>query len=646
MIYTFLIQQFLFGILALFISYSIGKLITSFITLKGDFFFQIFINYIIGISAIVFIYAIIKSHGCTVMLLQIPIIVFLLYYYKSYFSYKIIIVKKLYIQEFFWSLAPFILIFLYQSWYYFDFINSKISVVWSDYYSYSSVSEILRNVGIEDPDYSIFSNTNVQTIALTPYHYPEHWLTAFFSTLFHISAIQSYYFILYPLLLSIFCLGLCSLFKNKITSKLLIIIISFLLLFIAGVHIPFIQNNYQSLNFSNSNIAGFLSFKMAWISIFLLLAFIVWKFNRTISYVLLTAIPIYSSTFVPSMWGGLLLLFMLLILKDFNNSIKTHLYCLIGILLILFSYFLFYHIFSKITLNSFITTIISKNPFLIVLHSGVTIQNIKITIGNLISLKAPYPLSNFLFILYLFPIIILLCFNIIKNNKYLWMICSLFFVGGYFTSTLFYGMLDSNQFSTNLIIIPIILLVIEIINVLDNFNLYRIQVYILIPLLLYALFVGKFTSKNNLQLQLYEDTDLLRKSSSVINKKIAPICVFYNKKTYKQMGNKFFWWQAYNNFKMLSQYNQNTLVFFLGNPELYEIDKSMSMNDSLYFNAYTPLIAWQKQSKSNNLQNFIKHFNVKYFCFDEDVSIPIFIDSLAVMRIESPQTHSIFIKIK
>src|ERR1035437_49593 len=150
MIYLLLIQQLLFGILTLFIIYSIGKIFVSFIDVQCNFFLRLFILYIIGILAIVLFYSIAKAYGRTNNIFLLPIIVFLLYQYRFHFTKKLCINKHGIIKELIWSLIPFVFIFIYQSFFYFDFGKNELKPLFGDYYWYASFTDSLKLWGTEN----------------------------------------------------------------------------------------------------------------------------------------------------------------------------------------------------------------------------------------------------------------------------------------------------------------------------------------------------------------------------------------------------------------------------------------------------------------------------------------------------------------
>ena len=304
MIYTLFFQQLLFGFLGLLITYFAGKLITSFFSVNGGFFFRLFVSYIIGITAIVLFYSIIKTQGQTINILLLPIIGFLLYYFRDSFVMPSIPLKLI-IKELSWSAFPFMLIFLYQSWWIFDFSNGWIRQTTFDLYAYASYSDSLRISGIENRDLGM-TYFYPELCGTVPYHYAELWFTAFFSELFTNAAVNNYYFVMYPVLVTIFTIGLSSLFQNRIKKKILALTISFLLLFITGFKI---NNSVISIVCAHYNIAGGFGLKLAWIYIFLLLGFITWNTNRTAAYCVLISIPVFSFIFLPGIWGGFIIYF-------------------------------------------------------------------------------------------------------------------------------------------------------------------------------------------------------------------------------------------------------------------------------------------------------------------------------------------------
>jgi len=644
--WTIFFTQLSFGLLALLICYSSGKIIASFFEIKGNFFFRLFVTYIFGITSIVLFYSIIKAHGRTVNVLLIPIIGYLLYYFRTSFTKKPKFDKNEILLEFAWSLLPFLFVFLYQSWFYFDLKKNELKILWSDYYAYSYFIDVLKVKGIENYQLARMFLSDNKYIGMMPYHYSELWLNAFFSITLSNNSINCYYFTVFPILVTIFQIGICSLFVNKINNKVLGLSISVLMLFVTGLSFPFFNNNYQSLIFSNAHILGYSSLKLTWIFIFVLLAVIIFHKDNVVSFIIFSSIPFFSSSFLPAIWGGMLLFLLMKFFILFPKIDRKYFLLFIYVSLLLCIYTIFYHFFSDNSINTFLINVVNKNPFMQFLHKGINMHTIKIFIGNFCSFTPPYPLSNFSFILYLSPFVALLIPVVLKRNIELWGLCFCFYIGGLFASILFYGMLDSNQFSTNLISILIILIIVGLIYMIDNYSQHKLSILILIPLLLYSIFIGKYSPKYNEQLVKKEDNSFLKNVSNCITEQTVVVCVFFNKDKYNKLENKFYWWAAYNDFKLLSQYSKSNLIFVIGNPELYLTNKVMSTNDSLVYFNYSPINVWRANGKSFTLQSYIRKYNIKYFCFQPQVDIPSFIKQNIDTVISSSKTGCSFIKIK
>ena len=647
MIWNLFFEQLIFGISSLLITYVIGQTILSFFSINEGFFFRLFVKYIVGITTIVLIYSIIKTHGKTVNILLLPIISTLLYHFRGLLK-KPFLNKKEIFKELLWSLIPFLCVFLYQSWFFFDFSNGWIHPLFRDFHAYASFSNSLKISGIENPHIQM-TYFFPEKSGLFPYHYPELWLTAVFSEIFNNATINTFYFIMYPILVTIFVLGLSSLFQNKIKKNILKILISILLLFVTGFNFFRTEGGFGIANF---HILGFLGVKLAWVYVFLLLGFITWNKNKMVAIYSLIAIPIFSATFLPAIWGGFILYFLGAIINHLPKISKKHLIYLLFVFLMMFIYFLFYHFLSDKNINAIVTNRILGNEYVKFVQSGLRISKFKLMLGNFVYYMLPkiFLVNSFLF--YLLPFILLILNILLKQHKAICFLSILFLIGGAFAFTLLYGDYNSWQFSVNLISIILSLVLIEITYLIDNFTNFKIQFIILLSLYILLLIINTIAERHisttkNLE-SISEKQNFIKETKDLINEKVSPICIFYKKETYLKIKSQsiLMAWTSYNDFVVIDHFNTSTHVFFLGNPELYLNEDRLTLSDSIVFYKQTPLNVWRSNGNQNDFKSFIKHYKIKYFYFQNGVIIPEFIANNIDTLIESQTTNSKFIKIK
>ena len=641
MIYTIFFQQLFYGILALLITYSVGKCIASFFEIKGNFFFKLFVTYIIGITTIVLLYSLIKAHGRTVNVLLLPIIGYLLYYYRSAFKINLRSNFKGILQEFLWSLLPFICVFLYQSWFYFDFANKTINILWSDYYQFGFYSDSLSLFGTESrmPE-MIFLFSKYRNIPV-PYHFPELWFTSFFSSVFKNASVNSYYFLTYPILLSCFIIGISSLFENCFSKKLLVIIISVFLVFLSGRLIPYIPITAHT----SWGIIDNIGQKLAFIYCFILLGFILLKNKQwLIGILILTTIPLFSITFLPSVWGGILsFCFISLFIPDIRKiSINLILY----ILTLIFLYLLFYSLFkTDINDGLGIKNILSHGIFKGT-SEGFSYQNLKIVVSNFICYSIPTIFIHLSIIYYLYIAYFILLFRSVIKQYQIFILLFCILVGGAVATTLTSILYNSNQFmeSCNSLIIVFVLICISQF-IADIKSKPKMQSYGLVFLLTILIIINipqKIQEKNSPPVSPTSVNFLNLIIENI--KENNPVILTFTSESDCNKSLIFTTLPATNEeLFQLSQLSNKKFLFPLGNPELYLKNKKIKYpDDATFYNSLTPVIVWSNMEKSNDLKGFIKHFNIKYLYFKSDVIIPEFIIKRITKRIESPSRHSTF----
>jgi len=376
--WTLFFTQLLFGIFSMLIIFVIGKLLIGFYDFKGDFFLKLFIIYIIGIISIVFFYSIIKAHGRTINFALLPIFLTIIYLFrKNTISFQKINLKIIKV-EILWSIIIFLTLFLFQSQFYFDFHKGEIKPLFIDIYRYSANIDSLRLWGIETGPNDLNYFIPKYRTGLIPYHFAELWLSAFFGNLFHINSVTSYYIVVLIVLVSVYVLGIMSLFEKYINNKIILYLTSISLLFVSGINV---------LGINANNIWGILEIagqKLSFVYCILLLSFILIKNNHwKIGLIILASIPIFSITFLPGIIGGICLFLILFILINKIKNIKQQMFILCTVLTVFLSIILMYYL--NPTVNS--TSKEVSNTITLGIFKGIH--------GNLF-LKCKIIISNFI----------------------------------------------------------------------------------------------------------------------------------------------------------------------------------------------------------------------------------------------------------
>lgn len=639
--YSIFIQQLIFAILSLLFTYSLGKFITSFFDIKGNFFFRLFVTYIIGIIAIVLFYSIIKSHGRTINILLLPIIGYIFYLVKNSFTKKTRFDKSETLREFAWSLLPFIIVFLYQSWFYFDFKNSDIKPLFVDFHRYATFTQSINQWGVE----SYLSEMNYYfpkfRSGIIPYHYPELWLTSFFSKLFNNSLVNSYYFVVYPILASTFLIGILSLFEEAFKSKVIVISIGLALCFITDISLSFYMDTPNSLSIMAIN-----GQKLAFIYCFILLGFILLKRKSVlVGLLILCAIPIFSTIFLPGICGGILFLSIFSYFIFDEKTRKTFIISGLTIIGLLCGYVIFLKTFqSSFTADYAITKIFHSGIF--AQYDGhLTFKNCKIIVSNFISYAIPnISLHGMSRLLLHLPFILILIYYIKKDKLYI-ILSTSFLLFGAIATSLTKILLDSNQFTH---LIGAIFLVVTIIYISEFIKnppkQVAIKYVITFSLISFTIFswYTPYNSRSNFDNN--EELSFIKEVANSIQKDNSVILVFYSKNELLKCN--FYNWVWENQLICIGQLTPKTVIFTLGNPEIFKQSKKIEYVDTFFYNHFTPVIEWKKKGTQYTLETFINHYKIKYFYIKKGAVIPDFIKAKTIRSIESPHSKSKFLVIK
>ena len=332
-----LLQYYLVFLATLTIIYLLGKTLCSFfITGDHNKYLTDFIYLFVGSVGLILLFSLIITGFKTINIVLIPLAVIFAFMYKikwdkptlgeAFKRAKTINISSvaiiLLIGTFFFCLQA-IHIFRWDGVPYFNLINS-------DTLFNSKVSEYLNLTGNENiwQVSNLFGN-EFFTKNVT-YHYGELWLNAFIIKLFGVLSAVSIQLLTYPLIITIFALGLLALMEHFLkTLKVWHIIIATLLVFFKGFYtIEFLQG--IKLFWVTPLEMPKLSFIYVYgVAIFLALI----KERYELVGLLTVMMPIAYFTILPGLFGGvcvaMLVLWMMKRIK-LNMALKNIVLCVLG----------------------------------------------------------------------------------------------------------------------------------------------------------------------------------------------------------------------------------------------------------------------------------------------------------------------------
>jgi MFS family permease len=484
-----------------------------------------------------------------------------------------------------------------------------------------------------------------KTVGLLPYHYPELWFTSLLSKLFNNPSVSCYVLLTSTMLYGTLLFGISSLFEKKLSNPIVLFILSFLLLGISGL---FFQSylNYSLISeswwHSFVSVIGYSGTKFCYVYIFALLGIILFSNKHVfLGLLILSLTPFYSVGLLPGIWGGIGLLIVCNIV--YNKLFKLNKAEKRILLFFLVYEIVGFYFFYKLLGVSYTDNYASKHITSVVsLNQRISFQTIKHFWGNIVV----YFTKVSIFYIPYFILLLLLG----SWNRILWFYLCLVLLCGAVTSTITHGLTDSMQFSSNVGILFIVVIIYDFSHSCNTFLESKSIVKGSLIALAFCLFLYSFfnTVTNKLQYSIPQDDKgfVLNVAHSIDNSNM-PIVVFYNHNYYQNRisirdVNSVF----DKDLIAIHQLKNIPLVTPVANSELYSKMNYMDYADTFYYAQFTPLNVWRSQNPKHNLQNFISRFNLKYFYFMQGVEIPSFIQNNIKEQFVSPLSKSSFIIIK
>jgi hypothetical protein len=611
-------------LLVFYIFYFTGKVINSFLPLNSLKAVSLSTNLFSGILSITIFTALTITTGKTILILTVPFFIYLIYKNKLKFNeFKFSLKQDLLITFFAASI-----IYLFQSYFYFDYINGTVKKLFVDNYTYGSTSEAMGNFKVENFDFG--ANYFIENVkeTYTPYRYGDMWMNVISSFINQKSAVFNYYCVTLSILISCQFLFFIELINKNIWLKFSI---SFLLLFTSILFDPLL-NNVHSLNYvSEPSLMGSFQQKLSFNVLFFLFSIYLFNKNKNTSIVLWLISPIFYVSYIPGIYGGVILfciLSVVLNIKSLKENLK-YIYLLLIVFSILIIFFKFYNLygreFSELN-NPKITEIPLINKLARIYNQWG--NNFKINVSNLIISQIP-SLINYIFgalnnllvgLLFFTPLFFILKFKFWKS-KDSFLIILFTLIAGLGSVLLNDGNGDNYQFFSNLLIILSIIISIFFIHSFNEQNLQKSRYYTFILILLFFCLIPIVNFKNKIG-QTYKDKSFISKTFNEIkNDRNKNIILIFKSKT--EEATDFYSWSVRDNdIYLLKQLRKTPLYFPIANPEIYTIKNKLNKTDIPFYQFWNPINNWKKKG---DLKSFIQFYKIKYAIYRDINVLPKFL---------------------
>ena len=581
----------------------------------------LFYTLLIGILFILIVYSFYKSSFRTSMLFILPSLLCFFYLNKV----RLCKPKKIYVsinQDVKPYLIIVLLLFLYQFLSYFDVKDGSIKHLFVDNYTYAHIASVLNQFGSENIDFSVNYFIPSAQSELVPYRYADLWISAFVMDVFSINNVASYFLVTIPLLLSLSCLFIYSIYSHVSQKKYFVSILSFLLLFVSIFFLP-ILNPWDKLKYlSETSVIGVFKQKISFSFIFILLFIYHWNANRENSILFLILIPILYVSFLP-VW--IVLLFYLFYSIPKSKLFYKNKFFKLFIVLILTTlcYKMFYHFFgAKLFTDNQLS--FKNNPIARRLPKELIDPNLKFNFKSFFVGLVSVSIPNIFFYIrnsvshlvvgsfFYLPFFFLITNRIKENISILKFILLLLIIGLVFT-IFGLGGVDSYQFySNNLVFISAFLIV-----TFCTFKQRKFKVILFFIFIILFNFLPVFSFQSSVSEQNKLDCKFLKKTSKCLNKENNFIVCYLNKNDFDKT---YYSWVSKNILLSINQFSSKKVFFTVGNQSV--IDNSIFKGYFYNFSLYSKRLEIYKETEIE----FTKCQKIKNFLFFPGVKIPNFLN--------------------
>lgn len=582
-----------------------------------------FIKNFLGLCTIIFFYSIFKTSFFTINLGFVIILIFAIIRYKPIFKMNFKINFKILLFQLF------ILLFIYSIFYvrYYNPITGTYHAFFCDFPTYSCFIENMNKNGLESSFYDYLNYPPVRGI----YHYGDLWFAAFFSFIFKQTALSAFYFIMFPLLSTIFCIGLVALLSpEKISYKLLSFVLIFIFISTISIYFP------KSISFFNTDWAEYTMFnspKRTIVGIVFLMTLILSaekKYYLSI-LTLLTVVCIYTiSSLVIYVFSTMYIAYLFFSKKiNFKNALLF--------ILPMFIMAVFIIIFMKITGDINSKYLPSNYPSLLDIPDITFVQYTSTAFNKFIGLNIKLVLGTL-------PFIILFILN--KKNDTLILNKIALIIGvtvsAFLVSSVLFIAPESNQLYTITYIPAISILVILLIfPIYESKN--KFLKFIAIILIIICFYQNFFYSDFKLvEPEMDKDffSEVEQNIPSNTDYRFAVINDSLRQDTEISNFNFYF---PYHYFKLYFN-NYNPLYLSINNINTNNIDTDEYLYKSqLMFIQNSPFYKFLEEQKkkkgtiifNEEMLNFILKYKIKYIIFHPDAKVPEILKQRVLKVIES-----------
>lgn len=632
-----LIRYAFVALIAMGVFLAIGRTILGFFIQIDNRYYRTFIHLATGTLVATVLFAIVQSGGKTILMVQLPVFLVAFWLNRKHvkpFSFDF----REFLKDWKITVVALLPIFIYESYFYFDWSNGTYKSLFIDSYYYSSFSNSLKLWGSESKNIEMNYFYPDCRLELVPYHYPELWLTALVSIIFGIGLVSSYAIIVVSILISISLIGIISIFSgiakmNLVNSYL----ISIFCLFISGLFLKYYETSFLKdyHHWSESSLLSNISAKSAFVYIFMLwIIILLYEENYIHALLVSTIIPTLSLIFIPSI-GGIFCSAWLWSFRKIGFSFKGKGLLLLSLMIfVLISFATFYSIFK----SNYTSDFAIKGSFIgKILRNEFSLVDLKIFVGNgiywavvIIILNLPLTIPIIVGFRGFKPVIIIVFSGVLV---------------GIIASCLFFPVMDGSQFASSQVILVPIITILGLAEIIRNFILIKRPILITTILLLIGsvsystnnFIRQKIGNKNNLS----QDSLFLNKIKEILNSNQEVILVYLGDNDFK---NLFFpQWGIKNSIMNLPSYTDRNLIFTLGNPERYfELNPAPKPEELYYYEFLTPIRFWKRNKTTFKSKDFVKYFNIRLVYCKSGSIPPPFIKDWGWKEIESQKTGDRF----
>jgi hypothetical protein len=314
-----------------------------------NFFCALLFSLLMGSVVIVLLTSMVCTHFKTISLVFIPLLGVLFFEYgkgnlqkKDRVKFMLNIKRR----DLIWLFTGNLIIFLSGIFLFYHGAGNYFTIPTKDIPYYGDLSYYLLHTGQENY-FHVLNLYSTDYNGVVPYHYFELWFNAFWANLLHLNFSQCFYFLICPFFTFCYFTGLLACVSLICKGKNVYYLFALWSLFIGGICFTF----YNSLPFLHYiRLDGYILYPMFFAevkvslisSFFIAVIILFYEKHNFIGFVILLFLPVCSIALMPSIIGGIILLYFAgrFFKLDFIKDYRILLLSIVVGVCILFFYFL------------------------------------------------------------------------------------------------------------------------------------------------------------------------------------------------------------------------------------------------------------------------------------------------------------------